>query len=95
MRTLLALICSGLFVVAAEPTPPPNDTAWLQTKGTLLFHDAFERDETGNGLKGIGNGWESATADRLRVPANPCPFARGHHHGPAQSTFQPTAQIAV
>ena len=65
MRTLLALICSGLFVVAAEPTPPPNDTAWLQTKGTLLFHDAFERDETGNGLKGIGNGWESATADRV------------------------------
>ena len=65
MRTLLALICSGLFAVAAESTPPPNDTAWLKSKGTLLFHDAFERDETGNGLKGIGNGWESATADRV------------------------------
>ncbi len=65
MRTLLALIYSGLFAVAAETTPPPNDTAWLQSKGTLLFHDAFERDETGNGLKGIGNGWESATADRV------------------------------
>jgi hypothetical protein len=65
MRTLLALICSGLFAVAAEPTPPPNDTAWLQSKGTLVFHDAFERDETGNGLKGIGNSWESATAERV------------------------------
>jgi hypothetical protein len=42
-----------------------DDTTWLQTKGTLLFQDAFEREETGNGLKGIGNGWESATADRV------------------------------
>jgi hypothetical protein len=42
-----------------------DDTAWLQSKGTLIFHDAFEREETGNGLKGIGNGWESATADRV------------------------------
>ncbi len=65
MRTLLALICSGLFAVAAEPTPPPNDTAWLQSKGALLFHDGFEREETGNGLKAIGNGWESATAERV------------------------------
>ena len=42
-----------------------DDAAWLQTKGTLLFHDAFEREETGTGLKDIGNGWESATADRV------------------------------
>ena len=39
----------------------------MESNATLLFHDAFEREETGNGLKGIGNGWESATADR--VPA--------------------------
>lgn len=54
---------------AAEPQQPPattrNDAAWLREKGTLIFHDAFEREETGNGLKGIGNGWESATADRV------------------------------
>ncbi len=42
-----------------------DDAAWLREKGTLIFHDAFERTVTGNGLKGIGNGWESATADRV------------------------------
>ncbi len=42
-----------------------DDAAWLRERGTLLFHDAFERDETGTGLKAIGNGWESATADRV------------------------------
>lgn len=43
----------------------PNDATWLQEKGQLIFHDTFEREETGNGLKAIGNGWESATADRI------------------------------
>ncbi|MFZ4764579.1 MAG: hypothetical protein ACOYMN_06455 [Roseimicrobium sp.] len=42
-----------------------DDATWLQTKGTLIFHDTFDREESGNGLKGIGNGWESATADRV------------------------------
>ena len=42
-----------------------NDAAWLREKGALIFHDAFERTEDGNGLKAIGNGWESATADRV------------------------------
>lgn len=69
MHRLLLLLCT-LPLAAAEPaapasSAPTNDTAWLQAKGTLLFHDAFEREETGNGLKGIGNGWESATADRV------------------------------
>jgi hypothetical protein len=45
--------------------PGGGDAAWLRGKGTLVFHDAFERDEDGNGLKDIGNGWESATADRV------------------------------
>lgn len=53
--------------VAADPDPAQrqNDGAWLAEKGTLIFHDGFEREEDGNGLKGIGNGWESATADRV------------------------------
>jgi hypothetical protein len=42
-----------------------DDASWLREKGTLIFHDAFDRDETGSGLKGVGNGWESATADRV------------------------------
>lgn len=42
-----------------------DDAAWLQQKGTLIFQDAFEREEDGNLAKAIGNGWESATADRV------------------------------
>ncbi len=42
-----------------------GDAGWLQSKGVLIFHEAFEREETGTGLKDIGNGWESATADRV------------------------------
>jgi len=69
MRAFLFLPCLLAAAFAAEPatptTPPTGDAAWLQGKGTLLFQDAFERTVTGNGLKGIGNGWESATADRV------------------------------
>lgn len=50
---------------ANAPAALTDDAAWLREKGTLIFHDAFEREETGNGLKAIGNGWESATADRV------------------------------
>jgi len=41
-----------------------DDKAWLE-KGALLFHDAFEREEDGNLARAIGNGWNSATADRV------------------------------
>ncbi len=41
-----------------------TDAEWLQS-GTLIFHDAFEREEDGNLAKAIGNGWNSATADRV------------------------------
>ncbi len=54
-----------LLCLLAAPLSAVDDAAWLQTKGTLLFHDNFEREETGTGLKDIGNGWESATADRV------------------------------
>ena len=54
-----------LACLLASPLFSADDAAWLQTKGTLIFHDAFEREETGTGLKDIGNGWESATADRV------------------------------
>jgi hypothetical protein len=60
---LLAPLTPLLAADSARPALPRDDVAWLQ-KGALLFHDSFEREETGNGLKGIGNGWESATADR-------------------------------
>lgn len=67
-RLLLALLGSALAGFAAEaapPAPPVDDAGWLRGKGSLVFHDAFEREETGNGLKALGNGWESATADRV------------------------------
>ncbi len=54
-----------LACLLALPLAAADDATWLQTKGTLIFHDAFEREETGTGLKDIGNGWESATADRV------------------------------
>lgn len=50
---------------AAAAPVARSDRDWLRTAGKLIFHDAFEREEEGNGLRGIGNGWESATADRV------------------------------
>jgi hypothetical protein len=69
--TRLIFLCLHSFVftaLAADSKPstaPRDDAAWLRGKGALIFHDAFEREETGNGLKAIGNGWNSATADRV------------------------------
>lgn len=53
---------------AADAIPagaPADDAAWLRARGTLIFHDAFEREEDGNLARAIGNGWNSATADRV------------------------------
>lgn len=62
-RLLLTAIATLAATHSSLSAAPRDDAAWLQ-KGALLFHDAFEREETGTGLKDIGNGWESATADR-------------------------------
>ncbi len=63
---LLLLVSCALPCLAAEKTAlPGGDAEWLKSKGTLIFHETFEREETGTGLKDIGNGWESATADRV------------------------------
>lgn len=61
---LLAAWALSGAVQAQQVAPQDKDRAWLESKGTLLFEDDFEREETGNGLKDIGKGWESATADR-------------------------------
>jgi acyl-CoA thioesterase-1 len=61
-------VARSIRAALATPVPAPtalDDTKWLQTAGTLLFHDAFEREEDGNLAKAIGNGWNSATADRV------------------------------
>ncbi len=64
MKPLLNLI-AVLLLSSPSFADTPNDAAWLREKGQMIFHDAFEREEAGNGLKAIGNGWESATADRV------------------------------
>ena len=67
--TLTALLLAPLALLHAADHKPSSasrdDAAWLREKGMLIFHDPFERQEDGNGLKAIGNGWESATADRV------------------------------
>ena len=68
VAVLLAAYLSPVCARAAEAKPatqPSKDAAWLAEKGKAIFHDSFDRDETGNGLKDLGNGWESATADRV------------------------------
>ena len=60
VNIILCILCLALPVALCA-----DDAAWLQQKGTLIFHDAFEREEDGNLAKAIGNGWESATADRV------------------------------
>jgi hypothetical protein len=57
------LLTAFLFSMASAALPA-DDAAWLQSKGTLIFADTLDREEDGNGAKAIGNGWESATADR-------------------------------
>jgi len=72
MRKALLCILATLSVwpgaLMASESEPSNaerdDSAWLQEKGTLIFQDAFDRKLEGNGIKAIGNGWESATAER-------------------------------
>ncbi len=61
----------GVRLSSAEPPEAPakvlaaTDEARLRADGTLIFHDAFEREETGHGAKAIGYRWNSATADRV------------------------------
>ncbi len=65
LRTAALLLLRAALVTAVHPLAAADDAAWLRARGTLIFHDAFEREETGNGAKAIGNGWNSATADRV------------------------------
>lgn len=70
VSALLSLMLGGLAVAVSDaadskPGVARDDAAWLRAQGTLIFHDTFEREETGNGAEAIGNGWNSATADRV------------------------------
>lgn len=54
-----------LALALASGATAQDSTAWLEKNATLIFHDTFEREENGNLAKAIGNGWNSATADRV------------------------------
>jgi hypothetical protein len=60
----LPWILAYLFLLS-HPALAQDDSAWLREQGRLVFHDSFEREEEGNLAKAIGNGWNSATADRV------------------------------
>ncbi len=62
IKTLLALV---IIAPICSAEPDHADTLWLTSKGSLLFTDTFDREEDGNLAKAIGNGWNSATADRV------------------------------
>lgn len=59
---LAPVLTCGLLALSAGVQG--DDKTWLES-GTLLFHDSFDREEDGNLAKAIGNGWNSATADRV------------------------------
>lgn len=60
---LPVLLCWPASLRAADTAG--RDALWLEKSGILIFHDPFEREEEGNLAKAIGNGWNSATADRV------------------------------
>ena len=62
---ITALFAAVIPSMATAESAGRDDAAWLREEGTLIFEDAFEREEDGNLAKAIGNGWNSATADRV------------------------------
>ncbi|MEX0670388.1 MAG: hypothetical protein WD060_08035 [Pirellulales bacterium] len=59
---LLSVAC--VLAASGRATTAGDDAAWLRS-GTLLFEDSFDREEDGNLAAAIGNGWNSATANRV------------------------------
>jgi hypothetical protein len=54
-----------LLPILSATAAPADDAAWLRSQGTRIFHDSFDREEEGNLAQAIGNGWNSATANRV------------------------------
>ena len=62
---VLLVFALPLPAMKAAEAPPRDDAAWLKEKGTLVLEDSFDREEDGNLAAAIGNGWNSATANRV------------------------------
>lgn len=61
-RTVIVCL---VLAAGGSPSGWADDAAWLRQRGTLLFKDSFDREEEGNLAAAIGNGWTSATANRV------------------------------
>jgi hypothetical protein len=59
------VVLSLAVVALAAPAAFADDAAWLRERGERIFRDAFDREEDGNLAAALGNGWNSATADRV------------------------------
>jgi hypothetical protein len=55
LLTLLAALMLAPLAALHTAEKLPDDRNWLQKNGTLIFHDAFEREEEGNLAKAIDN----------------------------------------
>jgi hypothetical protein len=77
---LISLLTTGLLM--AEPSVR-DDAAWLRAQGSLVFHDTFDREETGNGS--IGNGWHDlilvTEGDEMRLSLDGCLLVRHRSAG--------------
>jgi hypothetical protein len=55
LAVLVALLLAPLAALHAADSSssvaPRDDAAWLREKGVPIFHDAFEREETGTAPK--------------------------------------------
>jgi hypothetical protein len=65
MMTLLRVSVLSCCILSLRASGADrDDDAWLKS-GTLIFEDSFDREEDGNLAAAIGNGWNSATANRV------------------------------
>ena len=64
MNIFTRLATTALVFIGMTLSAAADDSAWLKS-GTLIFEDSFDREEDGNLAAAIGNGWNSATANRV------------------------------
>lgn len=65
MPSRLLLVLASFALGPAAASEPVRDLAYVEARGELIFRDGFDRDEKGNLAAAIGEGWNSATADRV------------------------------
>jgi hypothetical protein len=64
MKVFTPLTTTALVIIGLTLSAAADDATWLKS-GTQIFEDSFDREEDGNLAAAIGNGWNSATANRV------------------------------